>query len=293
MASEVRKLDVLIASPGDAGAARDAVEEALHEWNDHRGDVERIQLRPRRWEIASVPILGRGDPQTVINSQLVEESDIVFAIFYHRLGTATSRAASGTAEEIEHSVEAGKFVHVYFCSAEPYYGADRAQLEALAKFRRQIEQKGLIDTFESVNDLPRRVSRAVEYDLRHLKTRWKQLARVGPAEGFAVRLFGDSFSVFTVNYDADYDAFSVEYTGLGKQGKPIEEVMVVAGPKINEFSVTLDGPTSLLPNKRAWYVLPEGISIKGLFFHSYYLTVTYVNPKGIRVGEQERYAVRY
>jgi hypothetical protein len=183
MASEVRQLNILIASPGDANAARDAVEKALYEWNNHRGDVERITLSPRRWEIASVPILGRGDPQTVINSQLVEDSDIVFAIFYHRLGTATSRAASGTAEEIERSVGASKFVHVYFRSAEPYFGADPAQLEALAKFRRQIEQRGLVKTFGSVNDLARQVTSAVEYDLRQLKTRWEQLARVGPAEG--------------------------------------------------------------------------------------------------------------
>ena len=32
--SEVRILNVLIASPGDAAEARDAVEHALHDWND-------------------------------------------------------------------------------------------------------------------------------------------------------------------------------------------------------------------------------------------------------------------
>jgi hypothetical protein len=39
-------LNVLIASPGDAEPGRDAVERALHAWNDHRSDVERIILRP-------------------------------------------------------------------------------------------------------------------------------------------------------------------------------------------------------------------------------------------------------
>lgn len=113
MAAEVRKLDVLIASPGDVARERDAVERALHDWNNHRADAEGVVLRPRRYEIAAVPILGRGDPQTVINGQLVDQADIVIGIFYSRLGTPTQRAASGTAEEINRSVNAGKPVHLF------------------------------------------------------------------------------------------------------------------------------------------------------------------------------------
>jgi hypothetical protein len=96
---EFRKLDVLIASPGDAMPGRDAVEKSLHNWNSHRGDVEGIILRPRRWETDTVPISGRRDTQSVINGQLVDKADIVIGIFYHRLGTLTPRAVSGTAEE--------------------------------------------------------------------------------------------------------------------------------------------------------------------------------------------------
>src|SRR4249919_2175225 len=96
-------LDVLIASPSDADEGRDAVERALHAWNDYRSEDTGFVLRPRRWEIASVPVSGQGDPQSVINSQLVDQSDIVFGLFYDRLGSATPRAASGTAEEIDRS----------------------------------------------------------------------------------------------------------------------------------------------------------------------------------------------
>ena len=60
-------------------AGRDAVETALHDWNDHRGDREGVVLRLRRWETGSVPTMGRGGPQSVINSQLVDKSDIVIA----------------------------------------------------------------------------------------------------------------------------------------------------------------------------------------------------------------------
>lgn len=92
-------------------AARDEVERVLSEWNAHRAAAAQILLRPRRWEIASVPISGQGDAQSVINSQLVDQSDIVIAIFYHRLGSATARAVSGTAEEIQRALDLGKAVH--------------------------------------------------------------------------------------------------------------------------------------------------------------------------------------
>jgi hypothetical protein len=108
------RLDVLIASPEDASRWSDAVQQALHSWNDHRADAEEFILRPRRSKIASVPIWGRGDGQTVINSQLVDTSDIVIAIFYYKLGSSTRRAVSRTAEEVARAVNAGKPVHIYF-----------------------------------------------------------------------------------------------------------------------------------------------------------------------------------
>jgi hypothetical protein len=145
--SEVRKLDVLIASPGDAVEGRDATEKALHDWNGHRVDTDGIILRPRRWETDSVPISGRGDAQSVINRQLVDEADIVIGIFYHRLGTLTPRAVSGTAEEIERAIKAGKPVHLYFSEKPLPYKHDAKQFQALLQFRKRMESSGLVREF--------------------------------------------------------------------------------------------------------------------------------------------------
>jgi hypothetical protein len=164
----LRKLDVLIASPGDAKAARDVVEQALHGWNDQRADDMGIMLRPRRWETGSVPILSEGDAQSVINTQLVDSSDILIGIFYHRLGSPTARAVSGTAEEINRAVAAKKPVHLYFSEKELPYFADLAQFEALRQFRSKIEKEGLISTFKSESELPVMILRAIDYDIvRH------------------------------------------------------------------------------------------------------------------------------
>ncbi len=66
-----------------------------------------------RWELDAVPELGRGDGQEVISRQLLDEADIVVAIFHARLGTATPRAPSGTAEELDGAVKRDLPVHVF------------------------------------------------------------------------------------------------------------------------------------------------------------------------------------
>jgi hypothetical protein len=166
MPANMSLINVLIASPGDAEAGRDAVEQALHEWNDHRSDAQGVILRPRRWEIASVPISGRGDAQTIINKQIVDEADVVVGIFYHRLGTATTRAISGSVEEVNRAIAAGKPVHLYFSTSNVPYDADFKQFKALKDFRANMQSAGLIDEFKTEDDLARKVRNAIEFDLR-------------------------------------------------------------------------------------------------------------------------------
>jgi hypothetical protein len=171
MARSAQLLDILIASPGDSARGRDAIEQAIHDWNTHRSDSEGFVLRPRRWETGSVPLLGRGDGQSIINIQLVDTSDIVFAIFYHRLGTATRRAVSGTAEEIKRSVAAGKPVHLYFAEMSRPSDVDPEQLLLLRNLRSELQGEGLVGTFSSEEELRRLVANAIEYDLMHIRSR--------------------------------------------------------------------------------------------------------------------------
>ncbi|MDK8236494.1 DUF4062 domain-containing protein, partial [Lactobacillus jensenii] len=77
-----------------------AVEKAVHEWNQANAQNKQVVLQPWRWETSSVPQLG-GHPQSFINMQGVEGSDIVIALFGGRLGSPTPEAVSGTVEEIE------------------------------------------------------------------------------------------------------------------------------------------------------------------------------------------------
>ncbi len=170
MAFNARVLTVLIASPGDVTPERDAVEEEVSDWNrQHWHSADRVRLEVRRWEHDATPELGRGDGQQVINRQLVHDSDIVIGLFHTRLGTATRRAVSGTAEELRLAAASGKAVHVYFSTKRPPYHHDPQQLQSVKEFRRLLEGEGLLDTFSKTNELRKKVARAITRDVDLLR----------------------------------------------------------------------------------------------------------------------------
>ena len=160
-------LRVMIASPSDVPDARDAVERAVHGWNDAFAHSKSLILQPWRWETSAVPVLGN-HPQALINSQGVDDSDIVFALFSSKLGSPTLEAVSGTVAEIERAVEQGTPVHVYFSTAPHPNDVDLAQLEGLRTFRTEIEARGLLGEFANPNQLGHEVWKAIEHDLANL-----------------------------------------------------------------------------------------------------------------------------
>lgn len=164
MSFSANVLRVMIASPSDIPDARDAVERAIYEWNNANAKNKQIVLMPWRWETSSVPVLG-DHPQSLINAQGVDDSDIVIALFGSRLGSPTPAAASGTAEEIQRAVNAGKPVHVYFSTAPLPRDVDTAQLDGLRQFQADIGKDGLLGEFGTAEALNHEVWKAIEHDI--------------------------------------------------------------------------------------------------------------------------------
>jgi hypothetical protein len=194
---------VLIASPGDTAGARDLIEGTCHTWNSDRAAAAQVVLLPRRWETDAVPLLGM-DGQTVINAQLVDDADIVFGVFYSRVGRATPRGASGTVEELERSLDARKPVHVYFSDQDLPADVDLDQVAALRALKERLQKEGLYGTFTSQDDLKTKVRSAIEHDLSKLALAAPTLAPVVPAA--RPRVVGEMTS-------------DREFTGTSKQGK--------------------------------------------------------------------------
>jgi hypothetical protein len=151
--------NVMIASPSDVRQERVIAQEVIYEWNAAHSDSKKIVLRPLGLESDASPELG-DRPQEIINRQILARSDLLVAIFWTRLGSPTGKAVSGTVEEIKQHLSAGKVVMLYFSSAPvPPDRVDLEQLSSLKKFRQEIYDRGLIETFQDAMDFRRKFSR--------------------------------------------------------------------------------------------------------------------------------------
>jgi hypothetical protein len=97
---------------------------------------------------------------------------------------------SGTAEEIQRAVDAGKHVHVWFSNEDIPRDADRDQLAALDAFRKELENQGLLGQYADPEDVAYKVRQAIEDDVAELGLGPVQVRRRG-AEHAMPRAYHD------------------------------------------------------------------------------------------------------
>jgi hypothetical protein len=159
---------VLIASPGDLHEERGVIEEAIYHWNATHAVDDKVVLLPVRWETHSVPELG-DRPQAILNRRVVAGCDILIGAFWTRLGTPTGMSDSGTMEEIEQFLQAGKPVLLYFSSRE--IDPDRVDLDQLKNLRdakSRLMQRGLVEQFVSPPELRWKLARHLQEQVRRM-----------------------------------------------------------------------------------------------------------------------------
>jgi hypothetical protein len=93
-------LKIFVASPSDVAEERDKLEEIVRNINLAWGENCGIRLDLVKWETHAFPGIDV-DAQQVINKQIQEDYDCLIAIMWHRCGTPTARAESGTIEEFQ------------------------------------------------------------------------------------------------------------------------------------------------------------------------------------------------
>lgn len=150
MAYRATVIPVMIASPGDVSEEREAIRTVIHDWNDVNASASQVVLSPVGWETHSSPELG-ARPQELINSRLLDECDLLVGVFWTRLGTPTGKAVSGSVEEIERHVAAGKPAMIYF-SSKPVapQSIDPAQYAELQAFKAKLMPMGLVEAFDDL-----------------------------------------------------------------------------------------------------------------------------------------------
>jgi nucleoside 2-deoxyribosyltransferase len=171
MAFQSTAYRVLIASPSDLAEERQVATDAIAEWNNQHASTEGVVLLPEKFETHATP-QAEIRPQQAINEQLVSKCDILIAMFWTKYGNNTGVAESGTVEEIDQAVEAGKPVMLYF-SARPIdpNKIDLEQQVKLKKFKEDTFKKALVGKFTDFAELHRILLRDLVKLVRSLRSR--------------------------------------------------------------------------------------------------------------------------
>ncbi len=153
-ASSIQRIvRAMIGSPGDTVDERQAITDAILRWNATNSHYRGISIEPVRWETHATPGL-KGRPQGMINKELIPMSDFLVAVFRLRAGSPTGKEVSGTIEEIREFMAAKKHVLLYFYQGEAAIrDLDVKQFRTLDKFKKEIQQQGLIGNYRNISEL--------------------------------------------------------------------------------------------------------------------------------------------
>lgn len=149
MSYDAKTFNVMIASPGDVASERAIVRDVVYEWNAVNSGTRRVVLLPVGWETHSSPEMG-APAQAIINQQVLDRCDLLVGVFWTRIGTPTERHLSGTVEEIEEHISAGKPAMLYF-SSQPVVldTVDMDQVNRLKAFKASCQSRGIYETYDS------------------------------------------------------------------------------------------------------------------------------------------------
>lgn len=112
MPNNITVYDLLISCPSDVAEYVDMLEKEVLHFNNFFGRFNNVIIRTRHWSKDSYS--ESGNPQELLNKQIVDSSDLALAVFWTRFGTPTENYGSGTEEEIERMLAMGKQVFLYF-----------------------------------------------------------------------------------------------------------------------------------------------------------------------------------
>jgi hypothetical protein len=151
MGNKVRVLRIVVASPGDVTAEREAVPGVIEEINQSIAADRGLRLEVVRWETDAFPGLDAEGPQGLVDKLLqITDSDVLVGIFWRRFGTPTNDAQSGTAHEFRIAYEAWQKnsrpqVMCYFKQASytPQSREETDQWGQVLEFKKAFPREGL------------------------------------------------------------------------------------------------------------------------------------------------------
>jgi uncharacterized protein YegL len=178
---------VVVASPGDVGPERNALEDIVHEINHSIAPACGIHFHLSRWETDTFPGVHMKGPQGLVDSRLkIEDCDLLIGIFWKRFGTPVPNAGSGTEHEIRTAIAEWRKkrkpdIMLYF-NQKPYTLSSQAeglQWSEVLGFKNALPREALWWEYAGKLDFERRVRHHL---LQYLGTLIDARPKQGPTE---------------------------------------------------------------------------------------------------------------
>lgn len=142
---QVQTVRIVVASPNDVQAEREALPAVMEELNRGVAAVHGLRLELSRWETDAYPGFHPEGPQGLIDPILkIEDCDVLIGVFWKRFGTPVKDAQSGTEHEFRLAYTAWgerrrPQIMLYFRNAdEPETEEEKKQWSLVQDFRRNL-----------------------------------------------------------------------------------------------------------------------------------------------------------
>lgn len=173
MAFNALVVQVLISAPSDLPEPhRGVIHRAMRRWNVDHGKMHSIIFVPTDWTEGSTPGVADDYAQQVINQQLVDASDLAIVVYTDKLGTRTRDHDSGTVEETDKLIDAGKEVLIYrnLTPRAPITGTDATREKArLEAYLADVQKRALVGNYTAEHDFELKL----QTDLTKIAARFK------------------------------------------------------------------------------------------------------------------------
>ncbi|KAA6437959.1 hypothetical protein FQ330_00235 [Agrococcus sediminis] len=173
MAFSALIVQAMISAPGDIPEVhRGAIHSAMRRWNIDHGKMHSIIFLPADWTEGSTPGVAGEYAQELINEQLVDVSDLAIVVYTDKLGTPTPVSGSGTVEETDRFIDAGKEVLTYrnLVPRTPLRGESaNAEKLRLEEYLSDVQRRALVGSYTS----PEEFELKLQSDLTKIATKFK------------------------------------------------------------------------------------------------------------------------
>lgn len=162
--------NIMIVSPSDISEEREIAKNILYRWNELNSRFHNIVFSVLGYDINAHADSGV-HPQESLNHQLLEQADLIIAIFWTKLGTPTIEYSSGSVEEISKHIKQGKKALIYFSnkSVDPQK-LDSEQYKKLQEYKQSIQGNAFYKEFSSQEEFERLLNTEIQLIANELET---------------------------------------------------------------------------------------------------------------------------